>query len=46
MRGLLHVMVEIRNDLIADEPGQKLWADRLAAALMEPADAKELGYGT
>lgn len=32
-RGLPAVMIEIRNDLIADEAGQKAWADRLGAIL-------------
>ncbi|WP_245299930.1 N-formylglutamate amidohydrolase [Methylocystis bryophila] len=32
-RGLLHVEVEIRQDLIADEMGQKSWATRLARLL-------------
>ena len=30
---LLHVGIEIRQDLVADEAGQKEWAERLAAAL-------------
>jgi predicted N-formylglutamate amidohydrolase len=29
-RGLLHTGIEIRQDLIADEAGQRLWAERLA----------------
>lgn len=29
-RGLVHVELEIRQDLIADEAGQQAWADRLA----------------
>jgi predicted N-formylglutamate amidohydrolase len=29
-RGLLHTGIEIRQDLIADEAGQRLWAQRLA----------------
>ncbi|HEX2944038.1 MAG TPA: N-formylglutamate amidohydrolase [Rhodopila sp.] len=29
-RGLLHVEIEIRQDLIADEAGQKAWAERFA----------------
>lgn len=33
VRGLLNVMIEIRNDLIADEPGQQKWSDRLAEVL-------------
>ena len=32
-RGLPAVMIEIRNDLIADAAGQKAWADRLGAIL-------------
>lgn len=32
-RGILHVMLEIRQDLVAGEAGQKEWADRLAALL-------------
>jgi predicted N-formylglutamate amidohydrolase len=32
-RGLLHVELEIRQDLIADAPGQEEWAERLARIL-------------
>ncbi len=32
-RGIPHVLVEVRNDLIADEAGQEAWADLLAVAL-------------
>jgi predicted N-formylglutamate amidohydrolase len=32
-RGLPAVMIEIRNDVIADEAGQAAWADRLGAIL-------------
>lgn len=32
-RGLHHVMLEIRNDLIGNEAGQVLWAGRLAQVL-------------
>ena len=32
-RGLLHVGIEIRQDLIADEAGQAAWADRLTRLL-------------
>ena len=32
-RGLPHVAIEIRQDLIADAAGQTLWADRLAGVL-------------
>lgn len=34
-RGLPHVLVEIRNDLIATEADQRLWAERLAPILSE-----------
>ncbi len=46
IRGLFNAMIEIRNDLIAQEPGQSQWAGRLAAALTAPADEKVLNYGT
>lgn len=32
-RGIPHVLVELRNDLVADVAGQQLWAGRLADAL-------------
>jgi len=32
-RGIPHVEIEIRQDLIADEPGQEAWAGRLARLL-------------
>jgi predicted N-formylglutamate amidohydrolase len=32
-RGLKHLMIEVRNDLITEEAGQKAWAERLAQAL-------------
>nr|WP_246252389.1 N-formylglutamate amidohydrolase [Ancylobacter pratisalsi] len=32
-RGLAHTLIEIRQDLIGDEAGQHLWADRLAGVL-------------
>jgi predicted N-formylglutamate amidohydrolase len=32
-RGLHHVLIEIRQDLIADEDGQRRWAQRLARLL-------------
>jgi predicted N-formylglutamate amidohydrolase len=32
-RGLAHVELEVRQDLIGDEPGQRLWAERLARLL-------------
>lgn len=39
-RGLVHVEVEIRQDLIADEAGQAAWASRLARLL--PVAARTL----
>ena len=33
LRGLASTLLEIRQDLIADEDGQRLWADRLAGLL-------------
>jgi len=32
-RGIAYLMIELRQDLIAHEPGQLAWADRLARAL-------------
>lgn len=37
-RGLPHVEIEIRQDLIADAAGQKIWADRLSRALVSAWD--------
>ena len=37
-RGLPHVELEIRQDLIADATGQKAWADRLSRLLPEAYD--------
>ena len=34
-RGILHVGLEIRQDLVEDEPGQHEWADRLDRVLRE-----------
>jgi predicted N-formylglutamate amidohydrolase len=34
-RGLLHVEIEIRQDLINDDGGQRIWAARLARLLLE-----------
>lgn len=34
-RGLAHALVELRQDLIADEAGVEAWAERLAAILAE-----------
>src|SRR5664279_2604295 len=36
-RGLPHVAIEIRQDLIAEEPGQREWAERLADLLPKAA---------
>ncbi len=36
-RGLKHAMVEIRNDLIANERGQDEWAQRLSVPLIQAA---------
>jgi len=41
IRGLRHAMIEIRNDLIADEEGQNSWARRLAEALEDAASGSE-----
>lgn len=37
-RGLMNTGIEIRQDLIADEPGQQQWAERLARLLREIED--------
>ena len=36
-RGLQHVMIEIRNDLVSDGRGQEQWAERLCASLDQAA---------
>jgi predicted N-formylglutamate amidohydrolase len=36
-RGIAHVELEIRQDLIADPAGQRAWAERLARVLQSPA---------
>ena len=33
VRGLPHVEIEIRQDLVSDEAGQTVWAERMARAL-------------
>ena len=38
-RGLPHVEIEIRQDLIGDEAGQREWADRITRALQEAEQA-------
>lgn len=49
-RGFPHVLVEIRQDLVADEAGQKAWAERFARLtppLLDLAETKRaIGYGT
>jgi predicted N-formylglutamate amidohydrolase len=37
-RSLHHVLIEIRQDLIADENGQRAWAQRLARLLPRAYD--------
>ena len=37
-RGLAHVLLELRQDLIADDAGQMEWAGRLAPILRDIAD--------
>lgn len=37
-RGLLHVGIELRQDLIATEVGQSQWAERLARVLQQACD--------
>jgi predicted N-formylglutamate amidohydrolase len=37
MRGIPHAAIEIRQDLIGDEEGQRHWADRLAELLTQAA---------
>jgi len=34
-RGLPHILIEIRNDLIAEAPDQARWAQRLAPVICE-----------
>jgi predicted N-formylglutamate amidohydrolase len=50
MRGLPHMLVEIRQDLIADAAGEAAWADRLARLLRPILAQPELhtvkDYGT
>jgi predicted N-formylglutamate amidohydrolase len=36
-RGIPHVAIEIRQDLIAEEAGQRQWAERLADLLPKAA---------
>jgi predicted N-formylglutamate amidohydrolase len=43
-RGLLNVMLEIRNDLIGDEAGQRRWAERLACAMTAACQALDSAW--
>ena len=45
VRGLLNVMIEIRNDLIETDKGQTEWAERLAETLQEAAAAEVAEFG-
>jgi predicted N-formylglutamate amidohydrolase len=40
-RGIPHVLLEVRNDLIKDESGQREWAERLAGPLTSAAESIE-----
>ncbi|KIT15353.1 N-formylglutamate amidohydrolase [Jannaschia aquimarina] len=40
-RGRLHVLIELRNDLISDEEGQRAWAERLAPHLQAALAAQD-----
>jgi predicted N-formylglutamate amidohydrolase len=42
-RGLPHVEIEVRQDLIADEAGQRAWAARLASWLSRAREIGNLG---
>jgi predicted N-formylglutamate amidohydrolase len=44
-RGLPHVEIEVRQDLIIHEAGQVAWAQRIADALVESERALALGHG-
>jgi predicted N-formylglutamate amidohydrolase len=44
-RGLPCAMIELRNDEIADEAGQRKWADRLAAILAPLASGEDAPAG-
>jgi predicted N-formylglutamate amidohydrolase len=39
MNGLPHVLIEVRQDLIADKPGVERWAERLSKALADALTA-------
>lgn len=46
-RGIAHAIIEIRQDLVEDDTGQRAWAERIASVLenvlAEPAAARALG---
>jgi predicted N-formylglutamate amidohydrolase len=42
-RGLPHVEIEVRQDLIADETGQREWAERLARWLVRAREVGDFG---
>jgi len=44
-RGLPHVEIEIRQDLVADEAGQAAWAARITRALREAQSAFSTMHG-
>ena len=42
-RGIPHVLIEVRNDLIADENGQERWADLLSQEIRAAVVAMKEG---
>jgi len=42
-RGLPHVLIEIRNDLVADAQGERVWAAKLASVLKDVFDDFKAG---
>ncbi|MEM9736153.1 MAG: N-formylglutamate amidohydrolase [Pseudomonadota bacterium] len=42
-RGIAHVLIEIRNDLIATEAGQEAWADRLSPMIARAVAGLDAG---
>jgi predicted N-formylglutamate amidohydrolase len=46
LRGIPHILIEIRNDLIGTADGQEAWAERLAPMLREAVDAAPRGPAT
>jgi predicted N-formylglutamate amidohydrolase len=49
-RGLANALIEVRQDLIADEEGANAWADRLARALgpilLRPEIHRQMDFGS